>query len=135
MMSAVAPSVCANSHAKFTAVRVFPSPILALVITKARLFSRSPACNMRVRKLRNDSHSDERGSVIATRCGSTRAVEMSRKENSTARAGPTAPKVAPASRKAFPSGSAGPSVAPLVCAVDAESNTEGMPVNAFRSHG
>src|ERR1700682_105861 len=40
--------------------------------------------------------------------------------NSAARAGPAAPKVAPASREAIPPGSADPSGAFAVCAVDAE---------------
>ena len=108
------------------AVKVFPSPMPALVITNARLCSRSPACNSRVRKARNCSHSGERGSVIATRCGSTRAAKISRDENSTARVDPTAPKVAPASREAGPPGSAGPPVASAVCAVDAELNAAGI---------
>src|SRR5436305_8357564 len=135
MTKAVAPSVCANSHARFRAVNVLPSPMPALVITNARLPSRSPACNTCVRKERNCSHSAERGLVIATRCGSTRAAEISREENSAARVDPTAPKVAPASRKAGPPGSAGPPVASVVCAVDADSKVGGAPVNALRSHG
>src|SRR5204862_1382024 len=105
------------------------------VLTNARLPSRSPACNTCVRKERNCSHSAERGLVIATRCGSTRAAEISREENSAARVDPTAPKVAPASRKAGPPGSAGPPVTSVVCAVDAESKAVGAPVNAARSHG
>src|SRR5205807_7261640 len=129
------PSVWAISQARFKVVSVLPSPTPALVTTNARLRSRSPACKRRVRKARNCSHSGERGSVMATRCGSTRAAKTSRDENSAARADPTAPKVAPASREAGPPGSAGPPVASAVCAVDAESKAAGIPVKGERSHG
>src|SRR5437667_2838770 len=135
MINALTPSVWANSQARLSAVRVLPSPTPALVITKARLRSRSPACNRRVRRERNCSHSGERGWVIATRCGSTRAARTSRDANSTARVDPTAPKVAPASREAGPPGSAGPPVASAVCAVDAESIAAGIPVKGEPSHG
>src|SRR6266446_4941419 len=107
----------------------------ALVITNARMRWRSPACSKRVRNDRYCSHSGERGSVIANRCGSTRATKTSREENSAARADPTAPKVAPASREAGPPGSAGPPVASSVCAVDAESIAAGIAVKGEADHG
>src|SRR5687767_1904633 len=107
----------------------------ALVMTNARMFCRSPASKSFVRSARKCSHSGERGEVTAKRCGSTRAVEITREENSTARADPTAPKVAPASREAGPPGSAGPPVASSVCAVDAELKPIGTAVNGETSHG
>src|SRR5207237_4465957 len=76
-----------------------------------------------------------RGSVIATRCGSTRAAKTSREVNLTARADPTAPKVAPASREAGPPGSAGPPVVSAVCAVGAELMAGGFPMKGELSHG
>src|SRR5437764_1226880 len=101
------------------AVKVFPSIIPALVMTKACIFLRSPACRTRVRRERKRSAWPERGCVMATRCGSTRAAEMSRVTNSGVRAEPAAPKVAPAAREADPAGSADPPGV-TVCSLDAD---------------
>jgi hypothetical protein len=92
----------AQRHAYFPVCSAPPASDRAPVTDRRRDLSLIPGC------------------ATSPRSGSTRAAKTSLDANSTARVDPTAPKVAPASRKADPPGSECPPDLSAVCAVDAE---------------